>query len=185
MDDTRIIDLYFARDEQAIAETAKKYGTYCRRIADGILNSKEDAEECVNDTYLRTWHTIPPKRPQFLSAFLAKITRNLALTRYRAAHREKRGEGQLALALDELENCLPAASGGSLTDDMVLRNALNQFIQSLPEPSRTVFLQRYWYVRPVADIARDLGWKESRVKMLLLRTRERLREHLAREGIEV
>lgn len=185
MDDTRIIELYFARDEQAIAETAKKYGTYCHNIATGILDSREDAEECVNDTYLRTWNTIPPQRPQFFSAFLAKITRNLALTRYRANHREKRGEGQLTLALDELQNCLPAPTDGTTTDDIVLRAALNRFVQDLPEPSRTVFLQRYWYVRPVADIARELGMKESRVKMMLLRTRERLREHLQREGIEV
>ena len=185
MEDRQIIELYFDRNEQAIAETQKKYGAYCHTVAIGILTSREDAEECVNDTYLHAWNAIPPQRPQFLSAFLAKITRNLAISRYRSTHREKRGAGQLPLALEELQNCLPASTGGDPAEDLALREALNDFLRNLPEPSRGIFLRRYWFVRSVAEIAAEMGMKESRVKMILLRTREKLREHLAREGIEV
>ena len=185
MHDDRIIALFFERDEQALEEVQKKYGTYCHTVAYGVLNSQQDAEECVNDTYLHAWNAIPPQRPQILSAFLAKITRNLALMRYRAGHREKRGSGQLPIALDELRDCLPDAGGGSITDAVVIREALNRFLHHLPETSRRIFLQRYWYVRSIPEIAQELGMKESRVKMTLLRTREKLREHLAREGIEI
>ena len=183
MDDQRIIEMYFERNEQAIEETQKKYGAYCHTVAMGILDSRQDAEECVNDTYLHTWNAIPPQRPQIFSAFLAKITRNLALTRYRSAHREKRGGGQMTFALEELQNCIPSHAEGDPVDDLALREALNGFLQTLPEPSRGVFLRRYWYVRSVGEIARELGMKESRVKMILLRTREKLREHLERAGI--
>ncbi len=185
MNDERIITLFFDRDEQALAEVQKKYGTYCHTVAYGVLNSHQDAEECVNDTYLQAWNAIPPQRPQMLSAFLAKITRNLALMRYRAAHREKRGGGQLPVALEELQDCLPEVGSGHLTDAVVIRGALNDFLHALPEPSRGIFLRRYWYVRSIPEIAQELGMKESRVKMTLLRTRERLREHLLREGIEI
>lgn len=185
MTDDRIIALFFDRNEQAIEEVQKKYGTYCHTVAFGVLNSREDAEECVNDTYLQAWNAIPPQRPQVLSAFLAKITRNLALMRYRANHREKRGAGQLPLALEELQDCLPDAGNGSITDAVVIRKALNRFLHTLPEPSRGIFLRRYWYVRSISEIAQELGMKESRVKMTLLRTREKLREHLTREGIEI
>ena len=185
MDDQRIIELYFARDEQAIAETQKKYGGYCHTVAAAILADIRDAEECVNDTYLHAWNAIPPQRPNIFSAFLAAITRNLALTRYRANRREKRGGGALALALEELENCIPAPAGGSITDDIHLRDTLNAFVRDLPQPSRDIFLRRYWFVRTVPQIAAETGMKESRVKMILHRTRERLREHLLREGIEI
>lgn len=185
MDDQRIIELFFDRNEQAIEETQKKYGAYCHTVAAGILSDRRDAEECVNDTYLHAWNAIPPQRPNIFSAFLAKITRNLALTRYRANHREKRGGGSLALALEELEGCLPDPTGGSITDDVHLRDTLNAFVRDLPAQSRDIFLRRYWFVRTVPEIARELGMGESRVKMILLRTREKLREHLVREGIEI
>jgi RNA polymerase sigma-70 factor (ECF subfamily) len=116
---------------------------------------------------------------------LAAITRNLALTRYRANHREKRGGGALALALEELENCIPAPAGGNLTDDIHLRDTLTAFVRDLPQPARDIFLRRYWFVRTVPQIAAETGMKESRVKMILHRTRERLRAHLLREGIEI
>jgi RNA polymerase sigma-70 factor (ECF subfamily) len=185
MDDQRIIELYFDRDESAIAETQKKYGAYCHTVAAAILSDARDTEECVNDTYLHAWNAIPPTRPSILSAFLAAITRNLALMRYRANHRERRGGGTAALALEELENCIPAPSGGSITDDIHLRDSLNAFLRSLPDASRDIFLRRYWFVRTVPQIAAETGMKESRVKMILHRTRERLREHLIRDGIEL
>ena len=185
MEDSKIIELFWERSENAISEADAKYGKYCYAIAYNILYSEPDSEECVNDTYLHAWNAIPPQRPQMLSAFLAKITRNLALMRYRAGHREKRGAGQLPIALDELRDCLPDAAGGSITDAVVIREALNRFLHHLPETSRRIFLQRYWYVRSIPEIAQELGMKESRVKMTLLRTREKLREHLAREGIEI
>lgn len=185
MNDDRIIALFFERDEQALLEVQEKYGAYCHAVALDILDSRQDAEECVNDTYLHAWNAIPPQRPQFLSAFLAKITRNLAISRYRANHRDKRGKGRLTLALDELEYCLPDRGQGNLADDLVLRQSLNDFLHALPEPARGIFLRRYWYVRSVAEIAQELDMKESRVKMILHRTREKLRVHLQDAGIEV
>ena len=184
MEDERIIELYFDRNERALEETQKKYGAYCHTVAAAILADPRDSEECVNDTYLQAWNAIPPARPQYFAAFLAKITRNLALSRYRANHREKRGGGNVTAVLEELEHCLPAP-GGDPAEDMVIREALNAFVRTLPAATRDVFLQRYWFMRPIAEIAAAAGMKESRVKMLLLRTRERLREHLAREGIEI
>ena len=183
--DRHIIDRLFARSEEGLTLLQTHYGKLCHRIALNLLGSREDAEECVNDTYLHAWNAIPPQRPQFLSAFLAKITRNLAISRYRANHRDKRGKGRLTLALDELEYCLPDRGQGNLADDLVLRQSLNDFLHALPEPARGIFLRRYWYVRSVAEIARELGMKESRVKMILHRTREKLRVHLHDAGIEV
>ena len=185
MDDQRIIELYFERNEQAIEETQKKYGAYCHTVASAILTDMRDAEECVNDTYLHAWNAIPPTRPNIFSAFLAKITRNLALTRYRANHRQKQGGGSIPLALEELQNVLPDPTGGNLADDVHLRDTLNAFLRGLPATSRDLFLRRYWFLHSISQIAAETGMKESRVKMILLRTRERLREHLLREGIEL
>ena len=141
--------------------------------------------QTLSRAHLRAWNAIPPTRPNILSAFLATITRNLALMRYRANHRERRGGGATALVLEELENCIPAPTGGSITDDIHLRDTLNAFLRALPATSRDIFLRRYWFVRTVPQIAAETGMKESRVKMILHRTRERLREHLRREGIEI
>ena len=185
MDDRQIVEYYFDRDEQALALTAQKYGALCHSVAMNILNSREDSEECVNDTYLQAWNAIPPERPTMLGAYLCRITRNLAINRYRAERREKRGGGQVAMAIDELGECLADAEGMSMCDEIALRDAVNAFIRRLSDPTRTVFVQRYWYVRPVADIANELGMSESRVKMILHRTRDRLREHLIKEGIRI
>ena len=185
MDDQRIIELYFDRDESAIAETQKKYGAYCHTVAAAILSDARDTEESGNDTYRHAWNALPPTRPSILSAFLAAITRNLALMRYRANHRQRRGGGAVALALDELGSCIPAPAGGIIADDVHLRDTLNAFLRSLPATSRDVFLRRYWFVRTVPQIAAETGMKESRIKMILHRTREKLREHLIREGIEI
>ena len=184
MDDQYIVELFFNRDEQALTHTDKKYGKLCHSVAMNILGNREDTEECVNDTYLQAWNAIPPERPTLLGAYLCRITRNLAINRYRADRRDKRGAGQTALALEELAEC-PAEGGASLADDVTLRDALNAFLRALPQLQRDVFLQRYWYVCSIADIAAEFGMSESRVKMMLHRMRIRLREHLTREGIQV
>ena len=185
MDDQRIVEYYFERDEQALTLTAQKYGALCHSVAMNILANREDSEECVNDTYLQAWNAIPPERPTLLGAYLCRITRNLAINRYRADRRDKRGGGQAAVAIEELNECLADAESTSVCDEIALRDAVNGFIRRLSDPARTVFVQRYWYVRPVADIAEELGMSESRVKMILHRTRSRLREHLNKEGIRI
>lgn len=186
MDDQTIIKRYFDRDEQALADTQQKYGSYCHTVAMNVLGNHEDAEECVNDTYLRAWNAIPPEHPQHLGAYLASITRNLAINRYHERRAAGRGAGEAAIAIDELSECLPdGAGGGAFADDLTLRDALNTFLRRLPEPTRGIFLRRYWYVCSVSDIAREYGMGQSRVKMLLLRTRNRLREHLIQEGIQI
>lgn len=184
MEDLHILELYRARDEQAIARTEEKYGRLCHTVAMNILGSREDTEECVNDTWLQAWNAIPPESPTRLGAYLCRITRNLAINRYRADRREKRGMGEVPLALEELAECV-ADSETPLADAVTLRQALDSFLRGLPETARAVFVQRYWYVRPIADIAAEWGMTESRVKMLLHRTRNRLREHLSKEGIQV
>lgn len=181
MEDNHIIDLYWQRSEDAIIQTARKYGAYCRNIAWNILCSSEDAEECVNDTYLRAWDTIPPRRPSVLQTYLGKLTRNLSLDRWRRNHAQKR-DGGVLLALEELEACVPWGNG-NMSEDLTIRDALNRFLGSLSREHRKVFLRRYWYLSPVKEIAEDYGISESKVKMILLRTREKLRARLESEGI--
>lgn len=184
MEDSQIIELYWRRSEDAITETSKKYGRYCRTISFNILGNAEDSEECVNDTYMKAWSLLPPARPMVFSAFLAKITRNLSLDRYRSRSAEKRGGGQMELALDELSACIPAPdSADSMVEQQALTDALNDFLSSLKPEPRRIFLQRYWYVSSIRDIASDLGISESKVKTSLFRTRTALKEHLEREGI--
>lgn len=185
MEDEKIIALYWERNETAIKETQKKYGRYCHYIADRILGCHEDAEECVNDIYVRLWESIPPQRPEHFSAFLGKITRNLALNRYKAQTREKRGAGQICAVLDELAECIPDPSSNEITDELVLRDALNDFLRALPTETRKVFLRRYWYLSPISEIAADYRMSESKVKMILFRTRNKLKEKLKKDGIEV
>jgi len=186
MDDQQIIKRYFDRDEQALADTQNKYGKYCHTVAMNVLGNPEDAEECVNDTYLRAWNAIPPEKPKHLGAYLASITRNLAINRYHERHAAGRGSGETAVALDELGECLADSHDGrTLADDVTLRDALNRFLRALPEPTRGIFMRRYWFVCPIADIAREYSMGESRVKMILHRTRNRLRDHLKQEGIQV
>lgn len=183
MEDARIVEMYFDRNETAIEETQKKYGRYCHYIAYNILHSDPDAEECVNDTYLRAWEAMPPHKPGRLSVFLGKITRNLALNRYAYDHAKKRGDG-IDVALDEIAEVL--ADPESETDEeesLRLREALNSFMETLPEDTRVIFVRRYWYMCRVAQIAADLGTTENRVKVTLHRTREKLKAYLEKEGI--
>lgn len=184
MDDKRIIELYQKRSETAISETANKYGKYCYYIAYHILYSEEDSEECVNDTYMRTWEAIPPQYPEKLSAFLGKITRNLALNRYKYYLREKRGNGKATLVIDELNECLPATnSTEESVEEKLLVELLNQFLYGLPKQKRNIFLRRYWYMSSIQEIAEDYGFSESKVKMILLRIRNKLKQVLEKEGI--
>ena len=186
MDDRQIVDLYWERSETAISETSKKYGKYCCYIAYNILHNREDCEECVNDTYMRAWNAMPPQRPDRLSAFLGKITRNLSLNRYAKYTARKRGAGQTELALEELRECIPASDCvEQVIDDMQLAETINAFLDTLPAETRKIFVRRYWYLSPVREIASDYEVSESKVKMKLMRTRNKLRKVLEKEGISL
>lgn len=183
MEDREIVALYWARSEDAIGETAKKYGSYLTKIARNILGDTGEAEESVNDTYLGAWNAMPPHRPNILSTFLGKITRRISIDRWRRKQADKRGGGELTLALEELSECV--TDGGSVEDELERRELavrFQRFLDSLSETERTVFLSRYWYLEPVKDIAKRLGFSESKVTSMLYRTRNRLREALAKEG---
>lgn len=176
MDDSKIIELYMERSEQAISETSKKYGRYCHYIAYSILHNDEDSEECVNDTYLRAWNSIPPKRPSKLQTFLGKITRNLSLNKWEKLSAEKRGAGQTSLILDELSECIPAEQDAVNTvENMVIRDVLDRFLDELPAETRKIFVRRYFYMSPVKEIADEYGLSESKVTVTLFRTRGKLK----------
>ncbi|MBQ7338681.1 MAG: RNA polymerase sigma factor [Clostridia bacterium] len=180
--DNAIVEMYHARDEQAIAESARKYGKYCHSIAYAILHNDEDAEECVNDTYIKAWESMPPHRPTRLSTYLGKLTRNLSISRYRRDHAKKRFDGHEAV-LDEMGECVPDTEGQSLSDQLALRDAINGFLASLPTRTRIVFLRRYWYFCSIYTIARTMGMSESDVKVTLMRTRNQFKAYLEKEGI--
>lgn len=185
MEDKQIVDLYWARDEAAIAETDRKYGRYCHYIAYQIVSCHEDAEEIVNDTWLRTWNAIPPQRPDPLKPFIGAISRNLALDVWREKHAEKR-DGQVPLALEELSDCVSDPNAQSdVGADAALADALNRFLRSLPAETRSLFVRRYFYMSPLSELARDFGMKESGAAMRLLRVRRRLADYLKKEGFDV
>ncbi|MBQ3027795.1 MAG: sigma-70 family RNA polymerase sigma factor [Lachnospiraceae bacterium] len=184
MDDTQIVELYWARKESAIEETAAKYGSYCRSIAHNILNNQDDAEECVNDTWLGAWNSMPPHRPSVLSTFLGKLTRRISIDKWRHVNAKKRGDGQLPLILSELEDCI--SDGKSIeeeTERKLLAEVIAAFVKSLPETEQKVFLCRYWYMDSVGAIASRFRFSESKVKSMLSRTREKLRVRLEKEGL--
>ena len=183
MQDKGIVALYWQRDPQAIEETDSKYGSYCRAIALRICQNREDAEECVNDTWLSAWNAMPDKKPERLSSFLARICRNHALDLVEAKGRLKRGGGECALALEELENC--AAGSGSaeqIVEARELEAAIRRFVSAMKTEERRVFLARYFYLVPIAEIARRCGCRESRIKSMLYRSREKLAAYLKKEG---
>lgn len=183
MEDTEIISLYFARNEAAIAETSRKYGSYCRSVADNILRSSEDAEECVNDTWLRAWNAIPPQKPVRLRLFLGKITRNLAFDRYEQKMTAKRGGGELAAVLDELAECVAdTADVESELQYRALRQCISAFAAALPQRERRIFIGRYFYAQSIAQIAEQTGLRENYVSVLLTRIRKKLRSQLEQEG---
>ncbi len=183
MDDREIVSLYWQRDERAIHETAAQYGAYCMRISKNILQDPFRSEENVNDAYMQLWNSIPPHRPQSLTAFLGKITRNLALNKYKAAQAQKRAADNFSVSLEELDVCTPSRIQ---TEDEVgvagLSRSISAFLRSQSAPARNVFICRYFYCDSVADIAERFGYSQSKVKSMLMRTRERLRLHLEKEG---
>lgn len=184
MEDRSIIDLYWARDEKALEESQRKYGSYCWTIAHNILRSREDSEECVNDTWLRAWNAMPPQRPAILSSFLGRITRNLSLDRYKAQKRAKRGGGQLTLALEELGECLSdRADAEQLLLEAEVARAIDRFLRDLPEKEGCIFLRRYWYVDSTLEIAARYRMAEGTVKSTLHRTRKKLKAYLEQEGV--
>ena len=186
MTDERIVELYWERSEEAIEETDKAYGRYFHYIAYGILRDDGDSEETVNDTYLKAWNTIPPERPKHLKAFLGRITRQLSINRLEQNTAQKRGNGQYLLALDELDECIPDGDGGSDIGELTaLRESLNRFLRSLPPEARRVFIRRYWHMHTVSEIADQFSMSESKVKSLLMRTREKLKKHLDKEGFGI
>lgn len=183
MEDAKIVELYWRRSERAISETARKYGTYCRAIAGNICGSGEDAEECVNDTWFRAWNLMPDKRPQKLASFLGRITRNFAIDRHRTQTRKKRGGGETLLALEELSECVP--SGVDIEkelEDAELGALIREFVLSLGETERKVFVARYWFLAPVREIAERLACSESKVKSMLHRMRGRLEKRIEEGG---
>ncbi len=183
MDDDRIVTLYWERSESAITETAAKYGDYCHAIAYHILYNREDAEECVNETYLDAWNNMPPHKPSILSTFLGKITRRISIDRYRQRHADKRGGGEMALVLDELEDCVsdPADVETEVELQEMVR-MIREFLDLLPPTERRVFLRRYWYMDPITEIAGDFDFTESKTSAMLHRIRKKLREKLESEG---
>ncbi len=183
MDDKRIVELFLARAERAISEAAKKYGRYCRYIALRLLGNDQDAEEVENDTYVKLWNSIPPKEPDPLKPYVGRIARNIALNRIEEKSAQKRGE--VAIVLEELSECLSDPSGEEMGESFALREALGSFLASLDEKTRIIFMQRYFYTCTVREIAAARGLKESAVTMLLFRARQKLREHLHKEGFEL
>ncbi len=186
MDDQEIIDLFWARSESAISAAEEKYGRSCYSIAFRILGDHEDAMECVNDTYLRAWNSMPPERPDNLAAFLKTIARNLSLDRYKRDHTEKRGGEQTELALEELEMCI--AGGHDPLESMemqALADLINGFLFEQAERYRNIFLRRYWMLEPVRDIAAFYGESESKVKSILFRMRKKLAKLLEKEGFHL
>lgn len=182
MEDQGIIALFFNRSEQAIVETDKKYGGYCYAIAYNILSSREDSEESVSDTYMAAWNLIPPRRPSFLNAFLAKITRHISIDRWRKRSARKRGGAEIILALDELGDCVGEGDVESAIAGKELTRLLNGFLSSLSETERNVFLSRYWYLDSIQAISEASGFTQSKVTSMLHRLRGRLRKMLSEEG---
>lgn len=184
MDDAKIVELYWARSDAALTETAKKFGPYCHTIAYNVLENVEDSEECVNDTYMRAWNSMPDKRPAALAPYLGRITRNLALNRIIEKNTLKRGGGEAALALDELDEC--TASSYSIEREVEAREiaaAMNRFLSKLPETERALFVSRYWFMAPVRELAEKFGFSESKTVSMLRRTRLKLGKFLTGEGL--
>lgn len=183
MEDSKIVELYWDRNPDAIPETSQKYGNYCTAIARNILGNKEDAEECVNDTYLNAWNSIPPNRPFPLSIFLGKITRNLSFNRYKYNRAQKRGGGEMTLVLDELGECVSGEDAvWQEINKMELLKAINAFLSRLSDKKRNLFISRYWYAESTSEIAKRYQMTESNINMALSRLRKQLGEYLAERG---
>ena len=186
MNDNEIIKLYFTRSEKAISETDKKYGAYCRGITYDILGSREDSEECVNDTYLKAWNTIPPQQPRSLGALLSAIARNLALNMHRKHSTLKRGGGSTEAVYDELAECIAdKQTVENQFDDRELIRLMNSFLAKLGKEKQRMVMKRYDHFRSKSEIAEEMGISEEKVKTTLHRVREKLKKELEKEGIEL
>ncbi|MDR2532742.1 MAG: sigma-70 family RNA polymerase sigma factor [Oscillospiraceae bacterium] len=184
MDDTMIIELYQNRSESAIAETASKYGSYCLAIATNILKNREDAEECVNDTYYKVWEAIPPEQPASFSSFIGRITRNTSLNKYKSRKRNKRFGNEFSLLLSELEDCIPSSKKvEEEAENLFTSESISRFLYSIDKESRVIFMRRYYYADSVKQVAERLVMSESKVKSNLFRTRNKLKAHLESEGL--
>lgn len=184
MDDSAIIELFFARSEQAIRELDNKYGKVCHSLSHNILHNCQDAEECVNDAYLGVWNTIPPARPNPLLAFVCRIVRNLSLTRYHADRTAKRGGGSYTLALEELEDCLASSRTveGEL-EKQALIQLIEDFLETLSPENRVLLMRRYWFADSYGDLAKRTGLSEKNVSVRLTRIRRQLRHYFEERGV--
>ncbi len=184
IDDKRILLMLNNRDEQALKETAERYGALCRSAARDILGNDQDAEECFNDALLQIWNAIPPAKPDNFCAYLLKTVRNAALDRYKSGHRSKRGSGQQAAALEELSELLPASDNVlSEVEQRELLAAITRFLQGLPQKQRDLFIRRYWRFSSFSDLARDFDMRENNVQVTLTRIRKKLHSYLRGEGL--
>ncbi len=185
MDDQTIIALYWSRDQRALGESQQKYGPFCLRLSENILASREDAEECVSDTWLRAWDTMPPQRPNSLRAYLSRICRNLSLDRWRARRAQKRGEG-LEILLEELEDCVPTSpSAEAAAESREITRCIDRWLETLEPEDRKAFLRRYWYGQQVKELARQSGCAPQKMTQRLYRLRQSLRRALEQEGIVI
>lgn len=183
MEDSEIVRLFLDRNEKAISEAHEKYGKYCCAVALNILKNREDSEECVNDTLMKAWNTIPPEQPRNLAGFLAKITKNICLNRYNMEHASKRGSGDIPLIFDELSECIPdGQSVERAFEQKELMIAVNKFLKTLPETRRNLFLLRYWYCLSVSEAAARCGLSDNNAAVTLARTRKKLLGYLRKRG---
>lgn len=183
MEDLKIIELFYKRSEQAIIELSNKYGTICRKVANNILNNRQDTEECLNDAYLGAWNTIPPQNPNLLLTYICRIVRNLAIKRYHTNTAAKRNS-IYDIALDELENCFP--SSATVENEWEAREtveSIDRFLASLDRDSRVMFVQRYWYSSSITELAELFHTSKHNVSVRLSRIRAKLRKHLIKEGV--
>lgn len=186
MEDVKIVELYFNRDEKAISETQIKYGKYCYNISYNILSNNEDVQECLNDTYLHAWNSIPPNKPSILSTYLGKIIRRLSIDSYRKSKAQKRGGSEYTLSLDELDECLSNnVDSKDLVDEKILTETINAFLSRLSKTERTIFVLRYFNFDSINEISKHFGFKESKTKMILKRTRDKLKDYLNKKGYTI
>lgn len=184
MTDKAIVDLYWQREQAAIDESERKYGRYCFAIARNICGNGEDAEECVNDTWFASWNRMPDERPSALQGFFGVITRNTAINLFRRKTSGKRGGGQTELALDELQECIPAASSVEQYIELSeLEQAIDSFVARLPETERNIFIARYWFMASITELAEEFGYSQSKAKTMLCRVRAKLKRYLQEEGL--
>lgn len=185
MDDSKIIELFYERSEQAIVELSKKYGSLCIKVANNILNNRLDSEECVNDAYLGAWNTIPPQKPDPLLSYLCRIVRNLAVKKYHSNTAAKRNS-TYDVSLDELENCFPVSdSTENKVDTRETARIIDRFLETLDKEDRIMFVRRYWFADSITDLAELFHTSNHNISVRLFRIREKLKKHLIREGVSL